>query len=389
MIRKKIVILIGLSSIVIAATLLFLFYKNQSKTPQSHSVKSVACSTSNATGATAKHVFSVSGLAGDGKTDNYMAIQTAITNAGNAGGGIVKLPGGTFLINGHLAMKNNVTLQGIGPSTVIKAGPKFLTATPGAGYSVVAATGVANVTIKDLTADQQGNILDGNSINRFLGYVIHVHNSKNVIVDGVYTRNPFTYAIVAENSSKFCFKNNNTQVTSSGRYDQLDGIHVLNSSFGDVRNNYIDQGYGKDGDDGLAAHTIDGSVHDVTYSGNKVRGGQGGSGMQLALTNTTDTIYNINIQNNEFWGSPRGIRTGYYGEKGGSVHNILIGGSPTTGNYIHNNIFGNVKPEDAVNIYGNGMDPYNITVTYNRACKAGGFSVGTGKNNKVDHNSNC
>lgn len=348
-----------------------------------------ACSTSKATGATATRVFPVTGLSKNGKTDNYPAIQATINQASVAGGGIVKLPAGTFVINGHLEMKDNVTLVGVGPTTVIKAGPKFLNSSSAVGYSVVAATNASNVTIANFTADQQGNKLDGNKIDRFLGYVVHVYNSKNVIVNGVYTRNPFTYALVAEDSTQFCFKHNNTQVDTSGKYDQLDGIHILNSSFGDVLDNYVDQGYGADGDDGLVAHTIDGSVHDITYAGNKVRGGKGGAGMQLALTNSTDTIYNIKIQNNEFWDSPRGIRTGYYGGTGGSVYNITIGGSPRTGNYIHDNTFNDTKTGDAVNIYGNGIDPYNIVVAYNEACKAGTFSVGTGKNIFLERNIHC
>ncbi|HSW87781.1 MAG TPA: hypothetical protein VLG12_01320 [Candidatus Saccharimonadales bacterium] len=350
------------------------------------------CITSGATGATATRVFPISNLVTNGKTDDYTVIQNAINTAGNAGGGIVKLPAGTFVINGHLRMKNNVTLEGVGPSTIIKAGPQFLHATPAIGYSIVSADGVSNVTIAHLTADQQGNKLNGNEINRFLGYVIHAHHASNILVNGIYTRNPFAYSIVAEDSTNFCFKNNNTQVATTGKYDQLDGIHVLNSSFGDVLNNYVDQGVGADGDDGLVAHTIGGTVHDITYAGNIVRGGRGGSGMQLALTDPTDSIYNIKIQNNEFWDSPRGIRTGYYGEngeKGGSIHDIIIGGSEKTGNYVHDNIFNNINTGDAINIYGNGIDPYNITVTYNKACKAGTFSVGSGMNNIVENNGNC
>ena len=203
-----------------------------------------SCTTSKATGAMATDTFSVQNLVGDGKTDDYKAIQSAIDNAGKAGGGIVRLPTGTFLINGHLTMRNNVTLEGAGPTTIIKAGPKFLDSPPAIGYSIVNTNGASNVTIENFTADQQGNILNGNSINRFLGYVIHVYKSNNVIVNGVYTRNPFAYSIVAEDSSKFCFKNNNTQVDTSGKYDQLDGIHVLNSSYGDVIDNYVDQGHG-------------------------------------------------------------------------------------------------------------------------------------------------
>ena len=348
-----------------------------------------ACITSKATGSTAKQIFKVAHLNGNGKTDNYAAIQSAIDTAGSAGGGTVKLPAGTFSIDGHLVMKDNVTLTGVGPSTIIKAGPKFIANSEETGYSIVATEGAKNVTIENFTADQQGNRLDGNSIDRFFGYIIHVHNSTNVIVNGVYTRNPFTYAIVAEDSEKFCFKHNNTQVNTSGKYDQLDGIHVLNSSYGDVLSNYVDQGYGADGDDGLVAHTILGTVHDVTYAGNKVRGGKGGSAMQLALTDPTDTIYNIKIQNNEFWGSPRGIRTGYYGGKDGSIHDITIGGSTKNGNNIHDNTFDDYKVGDAVNVYGNGIDPYNITVSYNKTCKAGSISIGNGEKNTVAHNRDC
>lgn len=347
------------------------------------------CATSHATGATRTHFFLVPHIIGNGKSDMYNAIQNTIIKAANAGGGIVKLPKGTFLINGHLVMRNNVALVGSGPQTVLKAGSKFLDPPSGTDYSIITTNGAENVTIADLTADQQGNVLNGNSVDRFFGYVVYVHNSTNVIVDGVYIRDPFSYSLVSEDSTKFCFKNNNTQVDTSGKYDQLDGIHILNSSYGDVLNNYVDQGYGADGDDGLVAHTIGGSVHDVTYAGNIVRGGKGGSGMQLALTNSTDSIYNIKIQNNEFWGSPRGIRTGYYGQTGGSVHDIIIGGSKDTGNVIHDNTFNDTAAGDAVNIYGNGIDPYNITVTFNSACRAGTFLVGSGIGNIVRNNANC
>jgi len=355
----------------------------------SQSPVSRACPTSKAIGASGKKTFIVPHLQSDGKTDNAPAIQATIEKASNAGGGIVNLPAGVFLINKPIVMYDNVTLSGAGPQTVLQAGSRFLKGLPSNGYSIVTTDGASNITIRHLTADQQGNKLDGNAIDRFFGYVIHVYKSNNVIVNGVYTRNPFAYAIVAEESSHFCFINNNTQVDTSGKYDQLDGIHVLNSAFGDVINNYVDQGNGQDGDDGLVAHTIGGKVHDIMYAKNKVRGGKGGSGMQLALTEPSDEIYKITIQNNEFWGSPRGIRTGYYGGPNGSVHDIIIGGGAKKGNYIHDNTFNDTKTGDAINIYGNGIDPYNITVSYNSICNAGSIAVGKGKNNFVQHNNDC
>ena len=347
------------------------------------------CLTSQAVGAQSSRKRTVPDLPTDGKSDSTQAIQKTLDELGSSGGGIVMLPEGTFVLNGHIIMRNDVGLEGVGPKTVLKAGPNFLKSTEEIGYSIVSTKGANNVSIQHLTADHQGHVLDGNSINRFLGYVIHIHKSANVIVNDVHTRNPFTYSIVAEESTQFCIKNSSTQVTSKGKYDQLDGIHVLNSTFGDVLNNYVDQGIGDDGDDGLVAHTIDGTVHDITYAGNKVRGGKRGSGMQIALTNTTDTIFNLKIQNNEFWGSPRGIRTGYYGETGGSVHDVIIGGSEKNGNYIHDNIFGNTKVGDVVNIYGNGDDPYNITVSYNTSCNAGKISLGKGAHNIAEYNTDC
>lgn len=354
------------------------------------SLKTIDCATSSATGSAATKVFPIEKLPTDGKTDAYPAIQKAIHAAGNAGGGIVKLPAGTFIINGHIAMRSNVVFEGEGPKTVIKAGPNFLKTSPALGYSILSSEGAKNVTIRNFTADHSGNVLDGNKIDRFISFVIDVNNhSKNVVVNGVYVRNPFAFAIMIQDTDQFCVYNNNTQVSTNNKYDQLDGIHVLNATYGDVRNNYVDQGFANDGDDGLAAHTIAGITHDVTFANNTVRGGKGGAGMQLALTNKTDEIYNIVIQNNEFWGSPRGIRTGYYGGPDGSVHDVLIGGAENKGNYIHDNIFNNTTKEDVVNIYGNGMDPYNITVSDNYHCKAGIIAVGKGKNNIVKNNSEC
>ena len=79
-----------------------------------------------ASGATATSRFRPHGAAANGATDDTSAIQNAIDAAASAGGGVVALGAGTFLINGHLVMKSNVKLVGVGPGTIIKAGPGFL-----------------------------------------------------------------------------------------------------------------------------------------------------------------------------------------------------------------------------------------------------------------------
>ncbi|GAI30532.1 unnamed protein product, partial [marine sediment metagenome] len=61
------------------------------------------------------------GATGDGKTDDGEAIQAAIDAAYDAGGGIVSLPEGTYLISATLNTRANVCIKGDGRfNTVIK-----------------------------------------------------------------------------------------------------------------------------------------------------------------------------------------------------------------------------------------------------------------------------
>ena len=273
---------------------------------------------------------------------------------------------------------------------MLKAGPKFLDSTgPDGGYPIVTTAGASNVTIANLTADQSGDVLNGNAApdNRLTAYLIDVRNSHNVVVDGVYTRNPFTYSIAVVGSNDFCIVHCNTRVATSGRYNQLDGIHVLDSNTGQVIDNYVNQRVGTDGDDGLVAHTIGAPVYDVLYANNTVLGGSNGDGMQLAVGNYP--IYNVTIRNNEFYDSPFGIRTGYYDSgTNGAVHNIII-----SGNYIHDLRPGKAFPYggNAINIGGFGaIAPVTyINVTNNRACKAGLIKVVNGAGNTITQNHYC
>ena len=52
------------------------------------------------------------GAAGDGKADDTAALQKALDGAGAAGGGIVRAPGGRYLIKGNLRVPAGVTLEG-------------------------------------------------------------------------------------------------------------------------------------------------------------------------------------------------------------------------------------------------------------------------------------
>src|SRR2546428_667268 len=60
-------------------------------------------------------VFNVrnSGAVGDGKTDDTAAFQKALDVAGQAGGGTVHAPRGSYLFAGHLNVPAGVTLEGV------------------------------------------------------------------------------------------------------------------------------------------------------------------------------------------------------------------------------------------------------------------------------------
>jgi hypothetical protein len=191
-------------------------------------------------------------------------------------------------------------------------------------------------------------------------------------------------------SNHFCIRFSDTRVATSGLYDQLDGIHVLDSAYGDVDNNNVDQRYNNstDGDDALVAHTINASTHDISYLSNKARGGARGDGMQLAVGNYP--IYNITTDNNEIYDSPEGIRTGYYDSGTGAVHDITLGGVSGTGDYIHDLRGGIAFPTggNAVWLFSSGSNGSlsNINVQYNTACNAGQILVESGSNVIVANN---
>lgn len=96
--------------------------------------------------------FLVTDAVGDGVTDDRAAIQTVIDAASAAGGGIVVLAAGTFLIKRPLWLPSKVTLAGVGrgattitrPSTV----KTLLTAN--------AAAGATSVTVTDATGFEVG-----------------------------------------------------------------------------------------------------------------------------------------------------------------------------------------------------------------------------------------
>ena len=305
------------------------------------------------------------------RAQDSAAIQDALDAAARQGGGIVQLPAGRFDVHRPLRLGHNVELRGTGPATVLKASSRFLdTKGPLGGHPLITTEGARDVTIADLTADHSGYLFEEPIDGRLKEYLIDVRHSVNAVVEGVSTRNPFTYSIAVVGSQDFCVRGNSTVADSSGRYNQLDGVHITDSHSGDVIGNIIDQRRGADGDDGLVAQTIGADVYDVVYRGNDVRGGSHGAGMQLAVSG--HEIRDITIVNNRFWGSPSGIRTGYYDGGTQSVHNISVLGNT----FLDND-------GDSVAFHG---DLENIRIEGNSICNSGPVRVGEGAGNLLESN---
>lgn len=60
------------------------------------------------------------GATGDGSTNDKTAIQAAIDAANSAGGGLVFVPEGTYIIDNDIEVKSNVIMQGTGVGSLIK-----------------------------------------------------------------------------------------------------------------------------------------------------------------------------------------------------------------------------------------------------------------------------
>lgn len=106
---------------------------------------------------TAKVKYNVlfQGAAGDGVTDDYTAIQSAINSLAADGGGELYLPAATYLISQSLAMANGVTLRGdaIGKSTILATAGVSAPWVNVPGQAMIEMRGVSHAHIRYLTID--------------------------------------------------------------------------------------------------------------------------------------------------------------------------------------------------------------------------------------------
>lgn len=136
------------------------------------------------------------GAVGDGTTDDAAAINAALSAANTAGGGIVALPAGTYIIGASLTIYSKVKLIGAGiEATIIKlknaSNVDMLVSSGFAGLTGGNTTGgIYNFSIEDMT-------IDGNKTNQTAassgikiygyGYIIRNLRVRNCFIDGIYS----------------------------------------------------------------------------------------------------------------------------------------------------------------------------------------------------------
>lgn len=101
------------------------------------------------------------GAQGDGVADDTSAIQSTLNAAETAAPATVYFPSGTYIVNGMMKMKNNVSWLGEGRDTsLIKAGPTFASGVDPSWQALIYSDSDAinRIEFKNLTFDGNGNL---------------------------------------------------------------------------------------------------------------------------------------------------------------------------------------------------------------------------------------
>lgn len=111
------------------------------------------------------------GAKGDSVTDDYTAIQAALTAASTAGGATVFIPAGTYRISSPVKVGNNTIVCGVGAASIIQRGSGadiYLL-----GNLDITSTGNQKITLRDFTLDGARNNTTNNASkwNLYFSYV--------------------------------------------------------------------------------------------------------------------------------------------------------------------------------------------------------------------------
>src|SRR6185312_1555010 len=273
------------------------------------------------------------GAKADGVTKDTKAIQAAIDDCANAGGGTVKLSGGTFL-SGPIVLKSNITLD-VGEGTTLLGSPDHADYPRkiefrGPGYqSLVSATNAENVAITG------GGVIDGNGASWWTlartqrnSGVLGSENSrprgivfdhcKHVRIEGVTVQNAPMWQIVPYYSDDVVIRS--VRILAPQHSPNTDAIDPFSSS-----NVVIDHVYADVGDDNVAIKSgminspgPDAPSKNITITDCEFLHGHGLSiGSEIA-----GGAQNIRAERIHFKSTDQGIRIKSNRDRGNDVSNI-------------------------------------------------------------------
>jgi polygalacturonase len=273
------------------------------------------------------------GAKADGVTKDTKAIQAAIDDCASAGGGTVKLSGGTFL-SAPIVLKSNITLDVAKGATLLGSPehedyPKKVEFR-GPGYqALVGATNAEHVSITG------GGVIDGNGETWWAlartqknAGVLGSENSrprgvvfdhcKHVRVEGVTVQNSAYWQIVPYYSDDVIIRN--VRILAPQHSPNTDAIDPFSSS-----NVVIDHIYADVGDDDIAIKSgmidspgPDDPSNNITITDCEFAHGHGLSiGSEIA-----GGAQNIHAERIHFKGTDNGIRVKANRDRGSDVSNI-------------------------------------------------------------------
>src|SRR5580698_5175174 len=273
------------------------------------------------------------GAKADGTTKDTKAIQAAIDDCASAGGGTVKLSGGTFL-SGPIVLKSNITLD-LAKDTTLMGSPdhadypaKTELRAPGT-QSLVSATNAEKIAITG------GGTIDGNGESwwvqarathnagvvgavQFRPRLVVFDHCKHIRMEGVTVQNSPSWQIVPYYTDDMTIRN--VRILAPQHSPNTDAIDPFSSS-----NMVIDHVYADVGDDNIAIKSgianspgPDAPSKNITINDCIFDHGHGLSiGSEIA-----GGAQNIHAERIHFKGTDQGIRIKANRDRGNDVSNI-------------------------------------------------------------------
>ncbi len=365
------------------------------------------------------------GATGNGSTDDSTAINAALNAARTAGGGIVKVPTGTYIVGQILQIGSNTHMIGDGKgATTIRAKTNMNPTVIGntAGITVLQVyneAAASNISIEDITFDgnEAGNLnidvvtggtsTGGGTATSQLSPVIRIDQVDKLLIRGCEFINSILYNIWLNACTRFIITNNTilsgqatltaagsgTTVNSNNTYGDQDGVHMTNSQYGVVANNIIDTGtLWQIGDDAVFIQSLTLATNGgadgggggpaasayIAVTGNVIR--SAARGCAMACNGGTANVSYVTVSGNTIWATlSDGIMLTQDSGSGGINHNITVAGNTISNvNNQGSNAGLTLMYPQEMSPPGTGAGWADVNITGNTFVGFGGASAGQG-----------